>query len=251
MRSMMLSPSAHAAAITSDIDARKSVAITGAGVNFSTPSTMAVWPSTRILAPMRCSSGTCIKRFSKIFSMMVLVPSARQQTAISCACISVGKPGCTWVRISTAFGRPFMTARIQSSPVVMTAPIASNFLSTGCKNSADVFLVSTSPSLINAPARYEPVSIRSAMTLYSQPCRLSTPSMIIVVVPIPLIFAPIATSILARSTTSGSVAQFSRRVVPRASAAAMITFSVPPTVTISKLKSQPIRRPPAGALALT
>ena len=54
-------------------------------------------------------------------------------------------------------------------------------------------------------------------------------------VPMPLIFAPIMLRQLARSTTSGSSAQLSSTVVPLASVAAIITFSVPVTVTMSKL----------------
>ena len=138
--------------------------------------------------------------------------------------------------MSTGNGRPVILARIQSSPVVTVAPIASNFSSTGVSNKDEVFLANTSPRVINAPARYEPVSIRSATTEYSQPCKRSTPSIVMVAVPIPLIFAPIATSILAKSTTSGSRAQLPSTVVPLAIAAAIMTFSVPPTVTISKEK---------------
>ena len=52
-------------------------------------------------------------------------------------------------------------------------------------------------------------------------------------VPAPSMCAPIAIRQLARSTTSGSIAQFSSTVVPLASAAAISTFSVPVTVTMS------------------
>jgi hypothetical protein len=45
--------------------------------------------------------------------------------------------------------------------------------------------------------------------------------------------APIAFRQLARSTTSGSCAAFSMTVVPSASAAAIMMFSVPVTVTMS------------------
>ena len=51
--------------------------------------------------------------------------------------------------------------------------------------------------------------------------------------PAPLIFAPIAFRQFARSTTSGSLAAFSMTVVPSASVAAIIRFSVPVTVTRS------------------
>ena len=51
--------------------------------------------------------------------------------------------------------------------------------------------------------------------------------------PAPLTFAPIAFRQFARSTTSGSRAAFSMTVVPSASVAAIIRFSVPVTVTRS------------------
>ncbi len=49
----------------------------------------------------------------------------------------------------------------------------------------------------------------------------------------PSIFAPIATSRLARSVTSGSRAAFSSTVSPSASVAAISRFSVPVTVIMS------------------
>jgi hypothetical protein len=63
-----------------------------------------------------------------------------------------------------------------------------------------------------------------------------------VVVPAPLMRAPIALRQLARSTTSGSCAAFSITVVPWARAAAIIRFSVPVTVTRSRLMRAPRRR---------
>ena len=69
------------------------MAITGAPVSCFTPMQMAVLPSTRMFAPMRCSSCTCMKRFSKTFSRMVAVPSATALSAVNCACMSVGKAG--------------------------------------------------------------------------------------------------------------------------------------------------------------
>ena len=44
-------------------------------------------------APMRISSGACMKRFSKIVSRMMLVPSAVHISAMNWACRSVAKPG--------------------------------------------------------------------------------------------------------------------------------------------------------------
>ena len=73
--------------------------------------------------------------------------------------------------------------------------------------------------------------------------------MTMVSVPAPLTLPPMALMKLARSTTSGSRAAFSSTVRPLAREAAIMMFSVPVTLTMSKKKCAP-RRPPAGALAL-
>ena len=57
--------------------------------------------------------------------------------------------------------------------------------------------------------------------------------MVILLVPAPSIFAPMPCKQAARSTTSGSCAAFSMAVVPFASVAAIIRFSVPVTETVS------------------
>src|SRR5574343_1177501 len=66
--------------------------------------------------------------------------------------------------------------------------------------------------------------------------------MVIVLVPMPSIFAPRVCRHSARSTISGSCAQFASAVVPRASTAALSTFSVAPTLTMSNTKRPPFRR---------
>ena len=57
-----VSPSAASAAITSETEARRSVAMTGAPLSCGRPSTTAVSPSSRMRAPSRASSCTCMKR---------------------------------------------------------------------------------------------------------------------------------------------------------------------------------------------
>ena len=69
-------------------------------------------------------------------------------------------------------------------------------------------------------------------------------------VPMPLIFAPIFTKHSAKSTTSGSTAQFSSVVTPSANVAAISKFSVPPTVTTSITTRAPCSLP-WGATAFT
>ncbi len=175
---------------------------------------------------------------------MVAKPRPMALTAIICACISVGKSGCGSVWKLTAFGRlPIISSSIQSSPRVTSAPISSNFSKTDSISVGSVCVVFTRPPVMAAAAKYEPVSIRSATTAYSQPCSFSTPVTTKVSVSKPSIFAPIAINIFARSVISGSRAALRIVVTPSANAAAIKIFSVPPTVTISKTTSPPFRRP--------
>ena len=121
----MVSPCAASAAITSDTEARKSVAITGAPVKCLTPSMVAVSPSRWMCAPSRTSSCTCMKRFSKMVSVMREVPPARVISAISCACKSVGKPGNGAVdTVTGARSAPLRETRMPSLVGVMVAPVA-------------------------------------------------------------------------------------------------------------------------------
>ena len=66
-------------------DARKSLAITGAPLNGRPPFTIALGPSISISAPNLASSLTCMKRDSKIRSVMMLIPGASVMSAIICA----------------------------------------------------------------------------------------------------------------------------------------------------------------------
>src|SRR5665213_3550180 len=102
----MVSPSAARPASTSETEARRSVAITGAPFNLATPRIAADAPCTLMSAPMRVSCGTCMKRFSKLFSVMTESPSAVLITAIICAWRSVGKPGNGAVATSMPLSRP-------------------------------------------------------------------------------------------------------------------------------------------------
>ncbi len=67
--------------------------MTAADCSCAPPRTVAVRPLTVMLAPMRLSSCTCMKRFSKMFSVTVVVPSHCVARAMYCACMSVGKAG--------------------------------------------------------------------------------------------------------------------------------------------------------------
>ena len=105
MRSTTVSPSATRPAITSPAEARRSVAITLAPCRRSTPFTTAVLPSSLMSAPRRCISSACMKRFSKMVSVMTAVPFATVASAMNCACMSVANPGYGAVRTLTAPGR--------------------------------------------------------------------------------------------------------------------------------------------------
>ena len=78
------------------------------------PWTVASLPCIEMFAPIRTSSEACMKRFSKIVSLISESPSACVIRAMYWACMSVGKSGCgsvvTWVAL-----RPFeerRTARV-------------------------------------------------------------------------------------------------------------------------------------------
>ena len=79
------------------------------------------------------------------------------------------------------------------------------------------------------------------------PYNLSTPSIIIVEVVLPEILAPIFTRQSIKSPTSGSQAALLIIVVPFASDAAIIKFSVAPTEANLNFILQPFN--PLGALA--
>ena len=73
------------------------------------------------------------------------------------------------------------------------------------------------------------------MTLCSAALSAATPSMVSVSVPTPSTGTPSAMRQCARSVISGSRAALSSTVVPLASAAAIIRFSVAPTETLGKV----------------
>ncbi len=75
-----------------------------------------------------------------------------------------------------------------------------------------------------------PASIRSGMTACRAPRSPSTPTMRIVSVPAPTTLAPILFKNVCRSMISGSRAALRMTVVPSANVAAIIKFSVAPTL---------------------
>ena len=125
-------PFAASAASTSAELARRSVAITSAPFSLPPP-IVAMCPFKRMSAPILASSLTCMKRFSKSRSSIVLVPAATHARAMNCACISVGKPGYSVVTISA--GLIFAGGRIVMAPPEISnlKPISSNLLKTALR----------------------------------------------------------------------------------------------------------------------
>src|SRR5579885_1271047 len=184
----MDSPSATSAASTSEAEARRSEHITAAAESGDLPRTVALRPSTLMFAPMRTSSSTCIKRFSKMFSVMTEVPSACVASAIYCACMSVGKPGYSSVEISAAFRFPSLRTRIWSLlSTSMRAPASSSLLITAPRCAGLQFETQRSPPVIAPAIRKVPASMRSGLMRCFAPCSFSTPCTRILDVPAPSI----------------------------------------------------------------
>ena len=81
--------------------------------------------------------------------------------------------------------------------------------------------------------KYVPASIRSGIMVCVHPCKLSTPSTRMMLVPAPLILAPILFSKFTTSIISGSRAAFSIMVFPFARTDASNMLIVAPTDTTS------------------
>ncbi len=193
----------------------------------------AVLPSVWIEAPRRFISCTCMKRFSKMVSVTRLGPEAIVFTAMNWACMSVGKPGYSVVRKDTGFGRPSMRARMVLPDTVSCTPISRSLSRATSKMSVRVLVSTISPPVAATAHRKVAASMRSEITACSAPCSSATPWITRRSVPMPSIFAPMATRRLARSVTSGSRAAFSSTVSPWARVAAIRRFSVPVTVIMS------------------
>ena len=115
--------------------------------------TRAVLPSTRTWAPMRSSSATCMYRFSKIDSVMVLTPAAWVMSTMYWACMSVGKPG--WGRVVTLAAcsvRGERTRRL-SGPSSIRRPVSRSFSITASRCGGWQSRTSISPPAIAQAAR--------------------------------------------------------------------------------------------------
>ena len=118
-------------------------------------------------------------------------------------------------------------------------PISHSFETTISRCSSRVPTSSISPPAMPHAMSSVPASTRSAMISLSAGTSSSTPSISIVAVPAPITCAPMRSRNAARSVTSGSRAAFSITVVPLASTAAHIRFSVAPTLGNSSTTRAP------------
>ena len=191
---------------------------------------------------MRWSSGTCMKRFSNTRSVTTEAPCATHSTAISCACMSVGKPGNGAVVTWSGWGGPVMRRCTLLESETISAPHSLSLSSVACMSAGSTPTRRTSPPAITTAASSVPASMRSPATRCRTPRSMRTPSITIRSLPAPWISAPIFWSTCASSATSGSRAAFSITVSPSARQAAIITFCVPFTVLRSNVMRPRVRR---------
>ena len=128
-----------------------------APLNFSTPSIVAELPSTLTFAPILASSSRYLKRFSKILSVIVLVPLQSASVTPICGCISVGNPGYGSVFTCVLVRSPLDTTRTASSNSSTSQPISSSLAIVASKCFGMTFNTVTSPLVaaaanINVPA---------------------------------------------------------------------------------------------------
>ena len=167
------------------------------------------------------------------------MPSARQLSAMIGDCRSVANPG--YGLVITLIGRSGRSRRTwRTAPLAANStPICSSFqrATPKCSRLAPTRL--SSPPVIAAAMANTPASIRSAITVCSVAASLPTPWTVMKPVPPPLICAPILVRNEIMSSTSGSDAVLSITVVPAASDAAMIRFSVPVWEGVSRYRWSP------------
>jgi len=169
-----------------------------------------------------------------MLSLIILVPSATDNTTPIWGCKSVGKPGYGNVFIVALEGRVSHQTWTESSPSSTFPPISSILAVKHSKCLGIQLWITTSPFDAIAASINVPASIWSGTIEYvAFPCNFFTPVTLITSVPAPCISAPIVFKKFATSTTCGSLAALSIVVIPSASTAASITLIVAPTETVS------------------
>ncbi len=143
--------------------------------------------------------------------------------------------------VITLIGRSGRSIRTDTTApwVANSTPICSSFHRTTPKWSREAPTRFTSPPVIAAAMANTPASIRSAITVCSTAVSSSTPCTVMKPVPPPVIRAPILVRNAMTSSTSGSCAVLSIMVLPGASDAAMIRFSVPVCDGVSRYRCAP------------
>ena len=204
-------------------------------------------------APIITSLSTKNRRFSNIHSWIITEPWAWVASATATLVRSAGNaghgPSCTfgvWSPLSLRITSSWLPGTITSAPrTSVRRPRRLNTRRIIRRSSGTVSLTTSSPPVTPASAMNEPISMWSGAMLCVQPRRLPTPWTVMTFEPIPSIWAPIATSMRARSWTCGSDAALRITVGPRVSAAAISAFSVAITDGSSIRKSHG-RRPSRG-----
>jgi hypothetical protein len=197
---------------------------------------------------MRISSCACMKRFSKMVSVTMEMPSACVISAMYCACRSVAKPGYSSVVMSTGCSPVAVDAKRgdrRHRCVTVHAGLR-QFFDQRAQMLGNAAGYQMSPPVMAPAITKVPASMRSAMISCVAPCSFATP------------WTDDAGARAfdlrahlhqqgARSVTSGSRAAFSITVSPSASTAAIRMSSVPVTVMRSKTMCAPFN--PSGATA--
>ena len=192
-----------------------------------------------------------MKRFSKMCSSRWLTPSARVSSAIICACRSVGKPGKGAVATSTAPDVAVLAADLQ--PAVGGGDLDAGLLELVGEGADQLAPAADQLDLAAGDRRGEHVGAEldpvgdHRMRRAVQP--LDAADLDRRRCPRRRSARPSGAGTAARSTISGSRAAFFSTVVPRASVAAISTFSVAPTETSGNSKTAPFS--PEGAVAWT
>ena len=184
---------------------------------------------------MRISSLACMKRFSKMFSVIREIPLACVISAMYCACMSVANPGYSWVTTSADRSqRPPRTRRMPGPSSILT-PASRSFSMTLVRCAGLHAVSSRSLSVIAPAARNVPASMRSGMIECDAPCecrhsfdrdrRCSGAGDLC---------AHLVQQVRQVGDSPVQARHSSKWSGPSASAAAIIRFSVPVTVIFSK-----------------
>ena len=169
----------------------------------------------RTSAPRRTSSLTNMNRPSNTFSVISAVPVETAASATAIGCRSVGNPGKGSVTTSTQRGRSSIATRMPSGSDLHRRAGVGELVQRDGQVVGDGPLdddVAAGHDRADRPGAGDDPVGHGRVGRPGE--RASTPSTVIVEVPAPSMRAPIALSIVQRSTISGSRAALSMTVVP-------------------------------------